>query len=70
MCRAQEALEIRIERSAAPKGVPKAFDRAHTLAKNATELEGRTRDLAGTSAAIHGEMDVRNEPRASEAEWW
>jgi hypothetical protein len=70
MCRAQEAREIRIQRSATPNGVLKAFARAHALAKNATVLEGRTRDLAGMSAAIHGGMDVRDGRRAMEAEWW
>jgi hypothetical protein len=64
MCRAQEAREIRLERSAAPKGVLKASARAHALAKNATVLQGRTSDHAGMSAAIHGGMDVRKERRA------
>jgi hypothetical protein len=68
MCRAQAAREIRAERTRTPKGVLKAFARAHALAKKATVLEDPRLDLAGMSAAIHGGMHVRNE-RAWEAEW-
>jgi hypothetical protein len=60
--------EIEAERDVAPTSVLKAVVRTGAPTKNTTAIDGRARDLAGMSAAIHGEMLVRNE-RVSEAEW-
>jgi hypothetical protein len=59
--------EIEAERTVTLKSVPKAVVRTGAPTKNATGVEGRTRDLAGMSTALHGGMHVRN-GRVSEAQ--
>jgi hypothetical protein len=59
--------KIEDQRTVTLKSVLKAVVRADAPTKNATAFEGRTRDLAGMSAAIHGGMQVRTE-RALEAQ--
>jgi len=60
--------EIEAEQDVAPKSVLKAVVHIGAPTKNATAFDPRSRDFTGTSAAIHGGMDVRNEP-AWEALW-
>jgi hypothetical protein len=59
--------EIEAERTVTLKSVLKAVVRDRAPTKNATAVEGRTRDLAGMSTAIHGGMDLRD-GRAPEAQ--